>query len=579
MGGLPAGGDTRPVLLRPQSAVWLLRCSPLRHGTCCGPAASCGYKERADITAARHTALCTNMFVSPTWLAWVLSLASSAGALSPTLGATPAMGYNTWNDLRCEGVTAHAIRERADALVILGLRELGYVYLNIDDCWAIAIDAEGRLIEDPKAFPEGLRAVADYVHGLGLKLGLYADRGFKTCAFRPGSGGHELVHAQQFASWGVDYLKYDSCYASSFHETAFAEYAAMRDALNASGRPILFSLCGWNAWYAPMGTELGHSWRIAPDCDEWANVYVAIRTNERLAPFAGPGGFNDPDMLVGSDPSAAVHLAPHQVQAQFSMWAVMAAPLLLGSRLLDMGESDLATYRNREVIAISQDALGLQGAVVWSNCPPFEPRDNFWMSPWSMPYDVAVMWTYALSTLIAVLLPTALLAARSLGSGGTDGQRRRGDRSGREMGGCCRCCLSAFLAVSLALSTIALLGMATIWYSRPMTDPCQQVWSRPLADGSRAVCMINFAPIEAAVVCDRACLARAGLSPDSGGGLRCRDAAQQTDCDGAVDGVVRTVSAVLPAEGGSALFRLWSGDGDGDGAVTAEGVAKGARRE
>ena len=472
-------------------------------------------------------------------------------ALNDGLSATPILGYNTWNDLRCEGVTAEAIRERADALVHLGLRDRGYTYLNIDDCWATGIDDAGRLVEDPKAFPDGLGAVVDYVHSKGLKLGVYADRGWYTCAFRPGSGGRELLHARQFAEWGVDYLKYDSCYASSFHETAFAEYAAMRDALNASGRPIVFSMCGWNSWYAPRGASLGHSWRIAPDCDEWANVYVAIRTNERLAKYAGPGGFNDPDMLVGSDPSAAVYLPPHQVQAQFSMWAVMAAPLLLGSALLSMHEGDITTYTNEEVIAINQDVLGKQGEVVWSNCPPFEPPDNFWMSPWSMPFDVAVMWTYALSTLIALLIPSALIACRSLSRGRVQApgasRGRRAQRASRG-GGACKCfCCAATLLCSSGLAAVALVGLGAIWATRPTTDACQQVWARELADGARAICLINFASVETAVVCDKACLRKAGLA----GAVRRRDVVDRTDL-----GVSSTISVVLAADGGSALYRV-----------------------
>lgn len=363
-----------------------------------------------------------------------------------------AVGFNTWNVFRCGGVTAEAIMSVADKMVELGLADLGYKYLNIDDCWATAIGPDGGLVADPKAFPDGIRAVADAVHAKGLRLGIYGDRGSMTCASRPGSGGRERVHARQFAEWGIDYLKYDSCWASSRHDTAFDEYGRMRDALNATGRPILFSLCGWNAWYAPMGDHLGNSWRIAPqlasksagwprvehrllappggskcshrpsalrsaapapwklgaasdawlrslprqdedlpppsdrqapDTDEWANVYVAVRTNEALAKYASPGAFNDPDMLVGSSAAAPVHFTPRQVQTQFSLWAVMAAPLLIGSPLTGMPASDLATYSNPEVIAVSQDPMGVQGEVVWSNCPPFQPLPAT-AAPWPL---------------------------------------------------------------------------------------------------------------------------------------------------------------------------------------------------
>ena len=193
------------------------------------------------------------------------------------------MGFNTWNVFRCDGYTAAAILGVADDMVRLGLLDLGYTYLNIDDCWSSQLAADGSLVPDPIAFPDGIAAVADAVHARGLKLGIYSDRGMLTCAGRPASGGKEVQHARQFASWGIDYLKYDSCWASNRHAVAFEAYGRMRDALNATGRPILFSLCGWNSWYAPEGDRLGNSWRIAPDTDEWANIYIAVRTNEGLA--------------------------------------------------------------------------------------------------------------------------------------------------------------------------------------------------------------------------------------------------------------------------------------------------------
>ena len=242
-------------------------------------------------------------------------LIATAAALDNGLSRTPVMGYNTWNDMRCSDVSASAVEGIADSMQSLGLVTRGYQYLNVDDCWAVRLGREGQLVEDPSAFPDGLGALVDRVHSRGLRFGIYADRGHRTCAFRPGSIGREAVHAAQFAAWGVDYLKYDSCWASGVHDVAFAQYALMRDALNATGRPMVYSLCGWNAWYAPEGAKLAHSWRIAPDCDEWANVYVAIRTNERLARYASPGGFNDPDMLVGSNPSAHAHLTPAQARS------------------------------------------------------------------------------------------------------------------------------------------------------------------------------------------------------------------------------------------------------------------------
>jgi len=276
------------------------------------------------------------------------------------VGRTPAMGYNTWNDFRCN-IKEADILSAADAIVKQGLNKVGFVYVNIDDCWAKSRAADGTIVADDVAFPHGIKYVADYVHSKGLKFGIYTDRGTKTCAGRPGSQDYEKKDATTYASWGVDYLKEDSCYASSDHPTAFQQYGLMRDALNATGRDIYFSLCGWNSWYAPEGWTLGNSWRIAGDCNTWPNVQNAIDTNVPLTEYAKPGGWNDPDMLIGSDSSTAAHLTPNQSRTMFSLWAVMAAPLLIGSNIRSLNAWDLQTYSNTEVIAVNQDPAGRQG--------------------------------------------------------------------------------------------------------------------------------------------------------------------------------------------------------------------------
>ena len=416
-----------------------------------------------------------------------------ATALDNGVGLVPAMGYNTWNDFRCSpDMNAAAVMAIADKMVELGLDKLGYRYLNLDDCWQKEeLTDSGELIPDPVSFPDGIKPVADYVHSRGLLLGIYSCRGWKTCAFRGASSGHEATHARQFAEWGVDYLKHDSCWASGSPEVAFAQYGAMRDALNATGRQILYSLCGWSYWYAPKGAGLSNSWRISADCDEWSNVYVAVRTNERLAEFARPGAFNDPDMLLGSSPDAPAHLTPAQVQSQFSLWAVMAAPLLIGSRLLSMPRSDLATYTNPEVISVSQDALGVQGTVVASSCPEYAPLDNWWMSPWSMPYDVCCVWTRALAT-----------AAVVLASSGMACWGRARTSAGRRFA----------MLVLQPLGVACAIYIGVLWAYRPKVDECQQVWARPLAGGAHALCFVNFAAESARVRCDAACLAAVGLA-------------------------------------------------------------------
>jgi len=281
-------------------------------------------------------------------------------AIDNGLGRTPAMGYNTWNDFRCN-ISAQDIKDAAQAIIDQNLHTYGYQYVNMDDCWAAGRYENGTVYPDPETFPNGVKDVADFVHSLGLKFGIYTDRGTETCQGRPGSYGYETIDADTYASWGVDYLKEDSCYATQDHSQAFAEYGKMRDGLNATGRHIYFSLCGWNSWYSPVGNTLGNSWRIAGDCNVWENVLVAMDTNAPLYPNAGPGGWNDPDMLLGSSTQAASYLTPIQSRTMFSQWAVMAAPLLIGSNILKLPAWDLETYTNPEVIAVNQDVLGKQG--------------------------------------------------------------------------------------------------------------------------------------------------------------------------------------------------------------------------
>jgi alpha-galactosidase len=291
---------------------------------------------------------------------WLLLFVCAAHALDNGLAIRPAMGYNTWNDYECN-VTAQDIMDSADAIVRQGLDLVGYKYVNLDDCWAVSRDKNGVIVPDPVRFPDGIKAVADYVHNLDLYFGIYTDRGNLTCQRRPGSLGYEAIDAQTYAAWGVDYLKEDSCYATERHEEAFQQYGKMRDALNATGRPIYFSLCGWEAWYAPQGQSLGNSWRIAGDCTDWPTVLNAIDTNANLAPYAGSGGWNDPDMLIGSANVTKFSLSPVQSRTMFSMWAVMTAPLLIGSNVRNLSAWDLQTYTNTEVIAVNQDRLPVQG--------------------------------------------------------------------------------------------------------------------------------------------------------------------------------------------------------------------------
>jgi alpha-galactosidase len=297
------------------------------------------------------------------------SFASLCNAQTESLALTPPMGWNSWNKFGCE-VSEDLIRQTADAMVSSGMKDAGYQYVVIDDCWQVGRDKDGNIIPDPKHFPSGIKALADYVHSKGLKFGIYSDTGTKTCAGRPGSRGYEYQDARQYASWGVDYLKFDWC--NTGKQNAEASYSLMRDALNASGRPIVFSICEWGTskpWLWAKG--IGNLWRTTGDIkDRWQGkekwpdgsccslgVMDIVDLQDGLESFAGPGHWNDPDMLeVGNGGLTDIENRSH-----FSLWALLAAPLIAGNDLRNMTAQVRDVLTNREVIAVNQDPLGRQG--------------------------------------------------------------------------------------------------------------------------------------------------------------------------------------------------------------------------
>ncbi|MEJ3746839.1 NPCBM/NEW2 domain-containing protein [Actinomycetes bacterium KLBMP 9797] len=315
-------------------------------------------------------------------LAWALLAAASTGTAGPAraasvprapapaplvddgLALTPPMGFNNWNAFGCD-VNETLIKQTADVMVSAGLTAAGYEYVNIDDCWSQRErGADGRLVPDPVKFPSGIKGVADYVHGKGLKLGIYGDAGTKTCAGYPGSLGNEELDAQTWAEWGVDYVKYDNCYNESDGSQAdyIRRYTAMRDALRATGRPIVYAICEWGTsqpW--TWGADVGHLWRTTGDIsDNWISLRSIIATNAPLYRYAGPGHWNDPDMMeIGNGGMTDTEYRTHM-----SMWAMMAAPLLIGTDLRTASAQTLAILGNRDIIAIDQDPLGVQGAVL-----------------------------------------------------------------------------------------------------------------------------------------------------------------------------------------------------------------------
>lgn len=297
------------------------------------------------------------------------------------LADTPPMGWSSWNTF-AGNINEELIRNIADKMVETGLRDAGYVYLNLDDCWHGPRDEDGFITADPKRFPSGIKALADYVHSKGLKLGIYSDAGRKTCAGRPGSFGHEYQDALQYARWGVDYLKYDWCESEDINPKG--AYNLMRDAIRAAGRPILFSICEWGQskpWL--WAAETGHMWRTTGDiynCFDCIDQHPGWRAygvlqildmQEGLRKYAGPGHWNDPDMLeVGNGQTQS------EDRAHFSMWSMLAAPLILGNDIRNMSEETKSIIMNKEVIAVNQDKLGVQGL-------RFKKEDGleFWFKP------------------------------------------------------------------------------------------------------------------------------------------------------------------------------------------------------
>jgi alpha-galactosidase len=289
---------------------------------------------------------------------------------SSHLALTPPMGWNSWNKFGCN-VNEDMIKGMADGMVKSGMKDAGYQYVVIDDCWQVSRDQDGNIIADPQHFPSGIKAVADYVHSLGLKFGIYSDAGSKTCAGRPGGLGHEYQDALKYATWGVDYLKYDWCNTTT--QEAKASYANIRQALDASGRPIVLSICEWGTakpwlWGQEVG---GNLWRSTGDIqDRWSeskkwpdgnccsNGMTAIVDQQvGLDSFAGPGHWNDPDMLeVGNG-----GMTTEEYRSHFSMWAMLAAPLIAGNDLRDMKPEIHDILTNKEVIAVDQDPLGAEG--------------------------------------------------------------------------------------------------------------------------------------------------------------------------------------------------------------------------
>jgi alpha-galactosidase len=323
------------------------------------------------------------------------------------LALTPPMGWNSWNTFTTN-VNEQLIKDIADAFIKHGLKDAGYEYIVLDDGWmAMERDKNGNLVPDAKKFPNGIKALSDYIHSKGLKIGIYNCAGNKTCGGFPGSRGYEYQDARSYASWDIDYLKYDWCNTNKLN--AEEAYKTMRDALKAAGRPVVFSICEWGdnqPW--TWAKDVGHLWRVSGDiincwdCEvghgSWSSwgVWKIINMRKDIRKVAGPGHWNDYDMMeVGNGMTDA------EDRSHFAMWCMLTSPLIMGNDLRKATPETVKTLTNKEVISVNQDKLGIQGLRYTNN-----ENIEVWVKPlandeWAVslinmnnaPYDLNFDWS------------------------------------------------------------------------------------------------------------------------------------------------------------------------------------------
>ena len=294
----------------------------------------------------------------------ILLLAKQASALNNGLALTPSMGWNPWNKFGCN-ISEQIVKEITDAIVSNDMQAAGYEYINLDDCWQVSRDSNGNIMADPQTFPSGIKALVDYVHSKGLKFGIYTSAGSHNCHGRPGSLDYEYKDAATYAAWGVDYVKVDWCFTDDVGLNPQTQYTLWRDAIAASGRPMVFSITSWGRGLPWLwGETTGNLWRTTEDiADNWTSMLKIADRNWHHASFAEPGGWNDPDMLeVGNGGMTLIEYRTH-----FSLWVIMAAPLIAGNDPRTMSAEIKEILTNPEVIAVAKDPAGIPGMVVWDN--------------------------------------------------------------------------------------------------------------------------------------------------------------------------------------------------------------------
>ncbi|KAK2026310.1 alpha-galactosidase [Colletotrichum zoysiae] len=346
----------------------------------------------------------------------ILSLAvvAAAGplALEPrqqSVGQKPALGWSGWNQGGCNAASASVALTTARNFVSRGLKNAGYTYVNIDDCWSTKQrDSSGNLVPDPAKWPNGIKAVSDEIHNMGLKFGLYGDNGIKTCAGYPGSQGNEQKDARLLASWGVDFWKYDNCYSpcnlagppqtcpNNQAPNSRPRYETMRDALKATGRPILYSLCNWGydqVW--TWGAQVGQMWRMSTDnWGGWQDVVNIANWAAPIAQYSKPYAFNDLDMMIIGNGK----LTAAQERTHFAIWAIAKSPIILGTDISKLSSAQIALVTNKDLLAVNQDSLGVAATT-------FTPRGTTNPGSGNMP----PYWAGALSdgTVVALVASTA----------------------------------------------------------------------------------------------------------------------------------------------------------------------------
>lgn len=424
---------------------------------------------------------------------------TNADAAENSLAMLPPMGYNTWNDLECEP-SVEKLKNIVTKLKELKFDELGYKYITVDDCWmSRKRTKQGEFEPEPKFFPNGMTEFGKFVHANDFYFGIYTDRGQATCTGRPGSEGFEEIDAKTFASWEVDFVKNDGCWdpdcgswmdgfpqsgscSESGRTMAVEKYHRMKTALEKTGRKIVHAVCGWQPWFAPVGRQIGQMWRISADVKNWPGVYEAMRIMEQLGQYHGPGGWNDPDMLIGSSPGAARILTPLQARAQFSLWALHSAPLFLGGSILKMSDYDLATYSNAEVIAINQDLAGRPARLVTTNCPPY------------VQFNMSIKGNY--TPVFQVIGKEELLRSVSCGAHRAPSCGECPQGHGAEWcNGACKWdkknskCIPSRKQMRFEDEP----GPWTMdYYKEPSQMECHQIWSKELSTGEVAVGVINY---------------------------------------------------------------------------------------